>query len=394
MTPRTILVLAASALPAPLAIAQSLDQSRAFANELYADSSTRTSALEQEKKSLAPKVGGFVMFRYNVNQLNNQPPGVPNTVLGFQSAYTKLQITGNIIDDSWSYGIQVKFNEFDGVAVLDDAWGSKKFDQNWSVKWGQFKFPVLREENISDTKQLSANRSVTNSVFSAGRSQGFVITYAADDFRISGGFGDGQRTNNTDYTAANESDFGITGRGEYKFAGEWKQYDDFTSFRGSKFFGVAGGAAHFQSGGHTVGTTDQQLLLATADVMVKGDGWNAYAAAIYRNVQPTAALRTTDDFGFIAQGGIFIHPQVELFGRYDVVVADESRTTNRSFNTITAGANAYLIPDSHAAKFTADVLWMLDRQNASIVGPSTLTGALASAGDSQLALQMQFQLVF
>lgn len=394
MTTRMILSLAALSAASSLASGQSLDQSRAFANELYSDTSVRASALAQGPKTFAPKFGGIIITRYNWNQVNNVPTGTPASSQGVNMAYMKLTATGNIIDEAWSYGLQFKFNEFDGLAVLDDAWTMVKFEDQWNVKWGQFKMPVLREENISDGKQLAANRSPTNSVFTAGRSQGVLLTYAADDVRAMVGLGDGLRTNNTDYTSAAEADFALTGRAEYKWQGEWKQYDEFTAWRDGKYLGVVGGAVHYQSGGRTVGTPDSRTILTTADVMAKGNGWNAYAAAIYRNIRPGGTAISTDDLGFLAQFGAFVGPKWELFGRYDVVIPDKNRTTSHSFNTITVGANRYVIPESHAAKFTFDIMWMLDKQNSSIVGASTLTGVQASGGANQIAIQAQFQLVF
>ncbi len=394
MTTRMILSLAGLSAASSLACAQSMDQSRAFANELYSDSASRVSALDQGAKVFAPKFGGIMVTRYNWNQVNNVPTGTPASAQGLQMAYMKLTATGNVIDEAWSYGFQFKFNEFDGLAVLDDAWTMLKFEDQWNLKWGQFKMPVLREENISDGKQLAANRSPTNSVFTAGRSQGVLLTYAADDVRAMVGFGDGLRTNNTDYTSNTEADWALTGRAEYKWQGEWKQYDEFTAWREAKYFGAVGGAVHYQSGGRTVGTVESRTLLTTVDVMAKGNGWNAYAAAIYRNITPGGSALATDDIGFLAQLGAFVGPKWELFGRYDVVVPDKNRTASHSFNSITVGANRYVIPESHAAKFTVDVIWMIDKQNAGIVGASTLTGVRASGGANQVALQVQFQLLF
>ena len=70
-----------------------------------------------------------------------------------------------------------------------------------------------------------------------------------------GAFSDGLNTKSTDYTSTLEADYAFTGRVEYKWDGDWKQYDEFTAFRDAKYFGAIGGALHYQWGGHTVGTT-------------------------------------------------------------------------------------------------------------------------------------------
>jgi hypothetical protein len=363
-----------------------------FAAALLADSAGRDAA-PQAVKAFTVDVHGYMMFRYNWNHRDDDGFDHKETN-GFQTAYTKLQIGGKIINDQWSYGIQFKFTEGDGSAALDDAWGMYSMENGWAIKWGQFKMPLLREELISDTLQLDVNRSVTNSVFSQGRSQGVQFSHEADAFRVFAAFSDGVRTNNTDYTSMSEADWAVTGRAEWKWAGEWKQAKDFTSFQGSPFFGMLGGAAHYQSGGDTIGTSDVDLFEVTADVSVEGSGWNVYAAGVVRNSDPSGGGDSLTDWGFLVQGGFFVAPDWELFGRYDIVVPDDDRTTDDNFNTVTLGVNHYFVPESHAAKFSADVLLFLDQQSNSIAGASTLTGLLPSDQDSQWALRLQMQLVF
>jgi hypothetical protein len=363
-----------------------------FAAALLADSAGRDAA-PQAPRAFTVDVHGYMLFRYNWNHRDDSGLDDSDTN-GFQTAYTKLQIGGKIINDQWSYGIQFKFAESDGSAVLDDAWGMYSMDGGWALKWGQFKAPLLREELISDTLQLDVNRSVTNSVFSQGRSQAVQLSHEADAFRVFAAFGDGLRTNNSDYTSSAEADWAVTGRAEWKWAGEWKQAKDFTNFQGAPFFGMLGGAAHFQSGGDTIGTSDVDLFEVTADASVEGSGWNLYAAGMVRNSDPSGGGDSVTDWGFIVQGGFFVSPDWELFGRYDVVVPDDDRSTGDNFSTVTLGVNHYFVPESHAAKFSADVLLFLDQQSDSIAGSSTLTGLLPSDADSQWAVRLQMQLVF
>ena len=378
------------------AVAQVADEGRAFASELRADAMARTSLLDQGgAAAFAPKVSGFVLARYNINARTDSNLDANNnkTTMGGQLAYTKLQITGNIYSDAWGYGIQFKFGEGDGLAVLDDAYGVFKPEDQWQIKWGQFKPTLMREENISDTKQLSANRSVMNSVFTQSRTQGVQFMFTGDSIRFTGCFNDGIRTANVDFTGATEADYGFTGRLDYKWDGEWKQFDEFTSFPDSKYFGAAGLSAHYQNGGKTVATNDVEIFEGVGDVMVKGNGWNVYGAVVLKE-NNGATAQTFLDWGFILQGGYFIRPQWELFARFDSVIPDTDRATNDSFNTLTFGANKYISPNSHAIKLTLDLEWFLSKQSQSIAGQSTLTGLLASSKSNEFAIQAQLQLMF
>src|ERR1041385_6715066 len=112
-----------------------------LASELLADAAGRALA-PAPPEAFTVDVHGFVLFRYNWNHRDSSdtfvladPNGNANeSTNGFQLAYTKLQIGGKVISDAWNYGIQFKFTEFDGTAVLDDAWGSFKCESGWVVK--------------------------------------------------------------------------------------------------------------------------------------------------------------------------------------------------------------------------------------------------------------------
>lgn len=375
-------------------VAQVSDESRAFAADLRSDAEMRASLL-QNAPAFAPKVGGLMLIRYNINSRTDSGLDANNnkTTIGGQMAYTKIQVTGNIVSEAWGYGIQFKFGEADGLAVLDDAFGTFKPEDQWQIKWGQFKPALMREENISDTKQLSANRSVFNSVFTQSRTQGVQFMFTGDSVRFTGCFNDGIRNANLDYTAAAEADYGFTGRVDYKWDGEWKQHDEFTGFPESKYFGAAGLAAHYQIGGDTVATNDVEILQVTGDVMIKGNGWNVFGAGVIKTTNG-AAVQTFTDWGFLVQGGYFFTPQWEGFARLDTILPDTDRGANDTFTTLTFGANKYISPNSHAVKLTIDLEWFLAKQSQSIAPVSSLTGLLASSKSSQFAVQGQIQFVF
>ena len=253
--------------------------------------------------------------------------------------------------------------------------------------------PLFREELVGDTYQLFADRSVTNTSFTQGRSQGVQLGYEGDSFRFFGAFSDGLQTANTDFNSASEADYAFTGRLEWKWAGNWKQANDFTSFQNSDYFGVVGFAAHYQNGGDTFATQDFSSWGLTADLSMEGNGWNLFAAVIYSNFDPNSGSNLAD-WAFQVQGGVFVAPQWELIAGWDILIPDTDRSNNDNFSTFRIGANHYFIPESHAAKLTIDFTWFLDDQSQSIAVPNTLTGLLVSNNDSQWNLRGQIQLMF
>ncbi|MCR9076195.1 MAG: hypothetical protein NXI07_09180, partial [bacterium] len=107
--------------------------------------------------------------------------------------------------------------------------------------------------------------------------------------------------------------------------------------------------------------------------------------------------------GFIAQGGVFVSDQVELFGRYDVVMLDDVLVlagTSDNYQSITAGMNYYFVPESHAAKFTLDAVFAIDESvNMDLILGGTGSNDPSATGllglsDSEFLLRGQLTLVF
>ncbi len=375
------------------------DAERSYAADLLADAGTRTSTLGAAADPVV-KTGGYIVFRYNVNS-RDDVPGAEDTTVGFHLAKTKVNVSGSISDEL-SYYVLLSASQSTGAVSLQDAHVTWKLDDTWKLKWGQFKLPLLREETTSDTRGLAAERSVMNAEFTQSRSQAVQLSTEGESFRFLAAFSDGLGTLNTDFTSMAEADWAVTARGEYMWAGEWSRFNDFTSWRGSDFAGMAGVAGHYQTGGDTFATSDMDLWELTADASVEGDGWNAFVAGVWRHTDPVGGGMDIDDFGLLAQAGVFVSETWEVFVRWDTVFADDNNppisippfVPPDDFSTITAGFNHYILPESHAAKLTFDVQYFLDGQAASIVSPSTLTGVLADGSDGQWTARLQFQLVF
>jgi phosphate-selective porin OprO and OprP len=399
LTKRFCLIAGAALSLSGAAMAQStLDQSRAYGRDLLSDASGRTNSLTQDAKDFTVNLHGYTLFRYNVNHRDDDGLDSEDNdiTLGFQNAITALNVSGNIANENWGYFVQFEFSDAttSGDALLDDAYGTYKMGNGWRWTFGQFKLPLYREELVGDQYQLFANRSVLNSTFTQMRSQGIQLSHEGDAWQFYAAFSDGVRTANTDFTSAAEADWAFTGRANFKWAGDWKQARDFTSFQNSDFFGMVGFAGHYQDGGSTVGTADVTLWDLTADVSIEGNGWNVFAAGIYSNFEP-AVGDDVADMGFIVQGGLFLAPQWEIIAGYDMVIPDDDRgTLDGELSTIRVGVNHYVIPESHAVKFTVDFSYFLDAQDESIAPVDTLTGLLASGEDTQWNLRGQIQLAF
>ncbi|MEX0876889.1 MAG: porin [Phycisphaerales bacterium] len=410
-----------------LAMGQSgLDLDRAYASELRADADDRTSLLGA---SNAADIGIEVMtqFRYMYSKRDELPApalGDDDTTLGFSVPRAQLRMSGNVTDNIsglvvFDFGA-AENGATEGEAnllVAQAAWG---LDDNWTLLMGQWHNPVMGSENFAPEHTLAVDKSLTNEFFQVGYTQGVAVAYGSDSFKFVGAFADGAEyitnygpVSNSAFNAQGENDYGFTGRVDWLFEGTWDQFTDATSFRGSNRGIKLGAGAHWQSQGDTnpsapagtpAGYEDTTVLFWTVDAQVEGDGWNVFAQYVGHKVDVSA--NTDVDYtnhGFIFQGGAFVTDQVELFGRYDVILFDDSLVaagTDDQYQSITAGMNYYFVPESHAAKFTLDGVYSFDESTTMdlIYGVSgsndpSATGHLGLS-DSEFLLRAQLTLLF
>ena len=403
----------------------STDEIRALVADMLADAETRSSLLQSGgtaghdgKFFLASpggdfrlNIGGQIQFRYVINFRDEGDNGLGGPAnddfeSGFQTRRTRLEFNGDIYNDFF-YAVQVDFNRAGGGGTLLDAYAGYDFGNGFKLQFGQFKSPFLREELVSSKRQLAVDRSFTNGLFNQGRSQGIQLTYSEENWRTMLSFNDGERTANTDFTANNqglggvrggEADYAFTGRFEYLGAGTWKQFEDFTSARGSEGFAwLLGAAIHWQDGAADLILDNGGSIFSwTLDASLEGDGWNAYGAFIGRHVDGEFTdAGSADQYGFVLQGGYYVTEDIEPFIRWDALIPD----SGAMFNVLTFGGNYYI--HGHAAKFTLDVQWFFDAPAASGgfdqggLGANTSLGFLGSgAEEDEIVIRAQFQLLF
>lgn len=343
------------------------------------------------------KVTAQTQFQYNINLRDDDSLGDNDTTIGFSMRRTRVNIAGAVTDNIKAK-IQVEFDAGSGEATMLEAFADWTISDNVSLRIGQQKVHFLREDTVGTTKMLTSDSSVQNRTFGQSYSQFIEAQYTADNWRGWVAFSDGFHSRNTSFNDADEADFGLTGRAEFRFGdADWKAYSQFTSFRSSASGGAFGVAGHYQSRGATnpALADDETLLSFAADFAYVGDGWNAYVSGVW--AQNDDGTDEFDDYGLLAQAGVFFTDQLECFARWDGVFVDDDRGAGvDDFNTITVGVNYYITPESHAAKFTANVLYYLDAVNdtGGVVGASAGYNLLADAEDGQIALTAQLQLLF
>lgn len=372
--------------------------------EIASDASQYDSMLSNYNASgVKVKVQIQARYQYNERQMNDDtaPYNSDNdTTMGFSLRRTKVEVSGNVTDNI-SGKVKFAFSRSSGAAALEDAYANWKINDDVTLKIGQFKQQLIREENLSSSRQLASERSAVNETYNQNFSQGVEAHFGGESWRGAVGFTDGLGTANTAFNSSSEADYALNARFEFLFGDAgWDQFKQFTSWRGSASGGMLGAAIAHQSMGSTnpALAADVEMTTGTVDFSYVSDGWNAYAAGIWRNMD-TGAATDMDDFGVLVQGGVFITDQDELFARWDAVFPDSSNApADEDFNALTFGWNHYLVPESHAAKFTLDLNYYLDASDSgsTIVSTSSSGGhsLLSDTDDGQFGITAQMQFLF
>lgn len=423
---RVLVLLAGAALSigAP-ALAQNanLDQNRAYAAEMKADAAARSSGLAAGTSGHDAggfyitdgtgdnrvSIGGTAQFRYYANfRSDDAPVGTDNGFShGFQNNDVRLRASGNVWSKDLTYMIQGNFSS-GGSFGLEEAFAKYNFENGWNLTWGQFILPVFRERMVNSEYQLAVNRSQAMRYFSPEYTQGIEVGYNNEQWRLMFGFTDGTTAGNTTFNSGAEWDYALNARLEWNVnSSDWARFNDFTSWTSASAYAcLVGAAVNWEQAGNTnpSQTNDVQQIDYTLDVSCEGAGWNVFAAFLGTHFDPGSTGNETDDFGLVVQGGIFASDQWELFARYDGLYLDSNTAgpgNKKNVHFATIGTNYYLSRDSHAAKFTGDVVFAFSKTNglANAIGAGGLvndteTGLLGSAKSFEPTVRLQFQVMF
>ncbi len=305
-----------------------------------------------------------------------------SVVSGYEIRRLRLGIKGHVISPELTYVVSAAFNRSGGSFDLDSAYVQYMFRPEWGIKFGQFKESVFREETVSSSRQLAAERSMLNEILGGGLTdwvQGVALVYEGD--RVHGEFAmhDGADSDNTNFTDIS-SDYGFGGRVDVRLQGDWKGINDFTAIGNKEPLLVMGAGFDYTAVG------DVKSLLHTVDVQYEtATGLNLYAAYLGRHRDLGAG--SDYDYGFMVQGGQIVHERWEPFARYAILYQDNTIGSENYFQEVTMGVNYYFL--KHNAKVTVDVVILPDGSPRAVSGAGIQSGV-----DEQIVLRGQFQLSF
>ena len=380
---------------------QRAEEIRGLVTDVLADADTRASLLQSgmtggwdkhpfiasADSNFKLELQGQLQVRFVYS--NRDESGSDDNRWGFENRRTKLKFAGHIVNPDWFYKITGAFSKSGGTFGLEDAYIGRKFGDGWTLQLGQFKGPWLREELVSSSKQLAVERSLVNEEFNQGFQQGIQLAYKADQFRFAAMFHDGLRATNTQWSTE-DVEWAASARAEFLAAGDWGQFKDFTSFRGSEFGALIGVAVTYEVDEYGTGSgPEEERLGLTVDGSLEFDGANVYAALVYFSRDDDASV-SRDQLGFVVQGGLFFNDDWEGFLRYEW--GDYDTVGVEDLSLLTIGVNRYWA--KHGLKWSTDVGFGLNEVASEWSTSSAGWQADATDKDGQIVFRTQLQLLF
>ncbi|MCZ6836240.1 MAG: porin [Planctomycetota bacterium] len=353
-------------------------------------------------------IGGQMQTRFVWNY-HDEPD---TTRYGFENTRTKLLFDGHVFSPDWEFSIETDFARDGGSATLLDSWIRHNFNNEISLRAGQFKMPFSRESLVDASQQLVIERSLIDLAMGVGRTQGIELRIENPVHRILVAVTDGSQDNlgsDAGFTLARtqrpfplnspalveDVEYAFAARYELLMAGNWNQFKDFTSSETGEYGVLFGVAFQGQESEYGTPTADDVDWVAwTADISMEFGGASLFASFTHHYIDRVTF--TGNIYGVVGQGSIYITPKLEFYARYEYGWTDFNLAVGSiersDLGVLTIGTNYYL--DGHDLKWSTDLgigftqvedFWSSDR-----------AGYRADTEDSepQFVLRTQLQLLF
>ncbi len=375
---------------------QRASEIRGLVQDVLADADTRASLLQSgmtagyDNGAVLGSADGNWMLRTNIHiqerfVFNYQDDGdtdAESDRYGFEPTRVQFFLSGHVVDPTWYYNIRINVGAQDQAGLIFGYLG-KDFGNGMKLQMGAMQSMLLREDIVATQHQLAVERSTVNYFFNAGYIDGLQVSWEGDKFRLFGQLSDGANTSNTSWDMY-DTEYALTGRAEFLFSGNWNQFNDFTSPRGSENGLMVGAAIHWQKGEDGGFAEDIDSFTITADVSWEGNGFNLFGALMYSDTD----FADNNPWGVVVHGGYYLNDTWEIFGRIEWTDFDISGADD--FGIFTVGVNKYFAGNNN--KMTADLGYAFE----TIPFSNSVTGVRSdlSDDDGQIILRFQWQVLF
>jgi hypothetical protein len=332
-------------------------------------------------------IGAFTQVRYDLNW-RDAPAGENDVEKGFSINRTRFFLEGQFTS-KFDYHFRTNIDDQGDFSLLV-AWLQYNIGDKWSLRGGKQFMAMSREDWMAATDVLTTEFSPNDFTFALGTAMGVQAHYQGERQRSWLALSDGAAGHKADFPPPEPSEIALTGRWEYQASGDdWSVWDDLVGRRGRPkgiLVGLAGGYQVEQDS-----SAFDRVAQFNADVSFNGDGYQAMAAGSWTWHDPGAG-RSFSHYGLLLQGGYFVTKDIQAYGQYNLVSPGDQPGNRETFNSVTAGVSYFPFAWTNRWKFSAEVGYLFDALNDTIVDPSGSLGWLPSdeAGQTYFRIQAQF----
>ncbi len=459
------------------------DEVRAVVAEMLCDAQTRSSLLggaggsagndggffvASEDGSFRLRLNGLVRLRYVASFRSDagvrgvaggevDPGGAPRTGVnsGFDVRKATLRLSGHAVTPDLRYVVSFVTEDpsgNSGTVTAEDVLISMRIPagfaglgEGWSVRAGQFKFPLMRESLLEDASVGAVERTLVEQIFGALRSQGVEVAHTTPGSRVLLSLHDGFGTINSGWAGEavrpgsrlaprGERALAVSTRGEWILAGKREDLTDFGAGPDQELAAMIGASASWHQS-RRIGDSadggnwrDFDALSTSADLQLDAHGLGFSAAVVSqwnraeRNNAGASSGTGVEAWstGIVAMSTIRPRSELELFLRYEglllgarqgafVSTSPDRELRSRKYSFVTAGATWMFA--GRAVQLTVDTVLSLNRTARLFDGapastgsytdlvelgvlPSSTTGLLGSAKGHEAVVRAQFQVSF
>ena len=341
---------------------------------------------------------GMVQTRF-VLSIQDDGTVEDSTRSGFENSRTRFGVLGHVGDPSWKFGVWGGWLS-SGRSWLVESWIRKDFGNGWVFDFGHFKLPTSHEWIIKEFHQQFIERSLLNARWT-GAGKGIRACYNGERIHVLTAVTDGAMTWNRPWSTGPDSTFGplpwqmssefaLTGRVEWLLNGSWTSRYDFESFPGDEGNIVLGAAAHYQVGEYGTADDENDVVQWVVDATGEFGGGSVFVAGFGTHFENSTADR--DEWGLLAQGGVFLDEHWELIGRLEYGDLDGAGSVSDDLLLLTVGVNRFW--NRHGLKWMADLGYAFEPVDAAWGGAGAGWRADEAGGEGQIVLRTQLQLLF
>jgi len=355
----------------------------------YEKNSTNGFFIRSKDGQFRLNVGAYTQVRYDVNW-RDAPAGENDVEKGFSINRTRIFLEGQFTS-KFDYHFRTNIDDQGDFSLLV-AYLQYNIGDKWNLRGGKQFIAMSREDWMLAQDVLTTEFSPNDFTFALGTAIGLQAHYQGERQRSWLALSDGAAGHKADFPPSEPSEIALTGRWEYQASGDdWSVWDDVVGRRGRPngiLVGLAGGYQVEQDS-----SAFDRVAQFNADVSFNGDGYQAMAAGSWTWRDPGAGS-SFSNYGLLLQGGYFVTKDVQAYGQYNLVSPGDQPGNLEAFNSVTAGVSYFPFAWTNRWKFSAEVGYLFDALNDTIVDPSGSLGWLSSDEPGQTYFRIQAQFGF